>query len=76
MEMTIVPSTPIVLSGVLQVVLGKILTEYSKSCHLVAYIQTKFGFEGEAAALSGFFMMLPDPPSLAAILTALKVAGA
>lgn len=73
LELMIVPSTPISLSGVLQSVLGKILQEYSKSSQVVAYIETKFGFDGEHASLSGFFMMLPDGHSLEKLLTILKV---
>ena len=71
-----VPSTPLLLSGVLQSVLGKILVEQSRGTTLVAYVQNRFKFGEPPPQHSGFFMMLPDNDSLIKILGILKVGDA
>jgi chemotaxis protein CheC len=68
-----VPSTPMMLSGVLKNILGKILAERTES-GLVAYVQNRFTFGDKAQGFSGFFMMMPDADSLQRMLEILKVA--
>ena len=69
-----VPSTPLMLSGVLKNILGKILAERSVEGNLVAFVQNRFTFGEKAQGYSGFFMMMPDPESLYKMLEILKVA--
>jgi len=68
-----VPSTPLLLSGVLKNILGKILAERTES-GLVAYVQNRFTFGDKSQGFSGFFMMMPDAGSLQTMLETLKVA--
>ncbi|MDI6739586.1 MAG: chemotaxis protein CheC [Candidatus Edwardsbacteria bacterium] len=68
-----VPSTPLMLSGVLKNILGKILAERTES-GLVAYVQDRFTFGEKSLGFSGFFMMMPDADSLKRMLEILKVA--
>lgn len=67
-----VPSTPLMLSGVLKNILGRILAERTES-GLVAYVQNRFSFGEKALGFSGFFMMIPDAGSLQKMLQILKV---
>ena len=67
------PSTPLMLSGVMKNILGRILAERTES-GLVAFVQNRFTFGDKAAGFSGFFMMMPDADSLYKMLEILKVA--
>ena len=68
-----VPSTPLMLSGVMKNILGKILAERTES-GLVAYVQNKFSFGDKEHGFSGYFMMMPEAGSLRKMLEVLKVA--
>jgi chemotaxis protein CheY-P-specific phosphatase CheC len=67
------PSTPLMLSGVMKNILGRILAERTES-GLVAFVQNRFTFGDKAQGFSGFFMMIPDADSLYKMLEILKVA--
>jgi chemotaxis protein CheC len=69
-----VPSTPLMLSGVMKNILGKILAERTEA-GLVAYVQNKFSFGEKDHGFSGYFMMMPEADSLKKMLEVLKVAG-
>lgn len=68
-----VPSTPMLMSGVLRTVLEKILNERSQGTGAVAFVQNKFTMEVKPQSFVGFFMMVPDFDSLKKILEVLKV---
>lgn len=68
-----VPSTPMLMSGVMRTVLGKILTDRSQGSGAVAYVQNKFTMGEKPQSHVGFFMMVPDFDSLKRMLEVLKV---
>lgn len=68
-----VPSTPILMSGVMRTVLERILTERSQGTGAVAFIQNKFTMGEKPQSHVGFFMMVPDSDSLKRMLEVLKV---
>ncbi len=76
LELTSIPSPPLMLSGPMQKVMGRILNEYARFGDILAYVQNRFRFPGETGTTSGYFMMLPDAASLQRIMTAMKVDGA
>lgn len=73
LELTTIPSTPIMLSGPIHMVMGKIMTEYTRGGSMITYIQNRFRFLGGPRTASGYFMMLPDNNSLKRIFANLKV---
>jgi chemotaxis protein CheC len=75
LELTSIPSPPLMLSGPMQKVMGRILGEYARFGEILAYVQNRFRFPGEAGTASGYFMMLPDAASLKRIMTAMKLEG-
>lgn len=76
LQLTSIPSPPLMLSGPMQKVMGRILGEYTNFGDILAYVQNRFRFPGETRTTSGYFMMLPDAASLKRIMTAMKVEGA
>lgn len=68
-----VPSSPMLLSGVLRTVLERILTERSQGTGAVAFVQNKFTMGQKPQSFLGYFMVVPDFDSLKKMLTALKV---
>jgi chemotaxis protein CheC len=73
LNMVTMPSAPMMLSGVLKDILGRILAERTES-GLVAYVQNMFTFGEKASGHKGFFMMMPEFESLMKMLEALQVA--
>ncbi|HBE73409.1 MAG TPA: hypothetical protein DDW31_04895 [candidate division Zixibacteria bacterium] len=69
-----VPSTPMLMSGVMRAVLEKILSERSQGTGAVAFVQNKFTMGEKPHSHVGFFMMVPDFDSLKRMLEILKVA--
>jgi|GEM_PF-1603954 len=76
LELTAIPSPPLMLSGPMQKVMARILNEYTRFGDIFAYVQNRFRFPSECGTASGYFMMLPDAASLQRIMAALKVDGA
>jgi chemotaxis protein CheC len=69
-----VPSTPMLMSGVMRNVLEKILADRSQGTGMVSFIQNKFTLGEKPQAYTGFFMMVPDFSSLKRMLEVLNVA--
>jgi chemotaxis protein CheC len=73
LELSAIPSPPEMASGPMKVVLGRVLNSHGREGCPLAYVQNRFRFLGGAKTFSGYFMMLPDQPSLESILGKLGV---
>lgn len=74
MGMMILPSVPSLVTDLCAAVLATACSDYGKSDDYIFTIETEFRMDGEAEPLAGYFLLLPDVPSLEAILRSIRMA--
>ena len=74
MHFTLVPSPPSLAIDMSDAVLTSTYVESAQGASQVVCVESEFQLEDQATRLRGFFLLLPDPPSLKRILTTIKVA--
>lgn len=74
MHMTLLPSPPSMAVDMSDAVLNSTYLEVSQGAEYVFCVESEFQLQDQQERLRGFFLLLPDPPSLRAILTAIRVA--
>jgi chemotaxis protein CheC len=74
MQMTLLPSPPSLSIDMSAAVLTSVHLDFGEDRDLVVCVESEFAMTESGEALRGFFLLLPDAPSLAAILRTLKVA--
>ncbi|MFH1453992.1 MAG: chemotaxis protein CheC [Armatimonadota bacterium] len=72
LELSIIPSVPVLASGAIEEVSGKILEDISKRFETVFCIETEFIETNNK--IKGFFLLVPEVNSLSLIIKALGVA--
>ncbi|HRQ79320.1 MAG TPA: chemotaxis protein CheC [Gemmatimonadaceae bacterium] len=72
--MRILNSPPQLAVDMSDAVLSSTYVETSGGASHVFCVESEFQLQDDAAPLRGFFLLLPDPPSLRAMLTAIRVA--
>lgn len=72
--MRILNSPPQLAVDMSDAVLSSTYVETSAGASHVFCVESEFQLQDDAAPLRGFFLLLPDPPSLRAMLTAIRVA--
>jgi chemotaxis protein CheC len=74
MHMTLLPSPPSLAVDMSDAVLNSTYLEISQGTEFVFCVESEFQLQDRSERLRGFFLMLPDAPSLQAILRAIRVA--
>ncbi len=74
MRMTLLPSPPSLAVDMSDAVLNSTYLEIAQGSDFVFCVESEFQLEDHDERLRGFFLLLPDPPSLQAILRAIRVA--
>ncbi len=72
--MRILNSPPQLAVDMSDAVLSSTYVETAAGASHVFCVESEFQLQDDAAPLRGFFLLLPDPPSLRAMLTAIRVA--
>ncbi len=72
--MRILNSPPILAVDMSDAVLRSTYLEASEGAEYVFCVESEFQLQNDTAPLRGYFLLLPDPPSLRAMLNAIKVA--
>ncbi|MGH7669276.1 MAG: chemotaxis protein CheC [Gemmatimonadaceae bacterium] len=73
MGMLLLPSPPALAIDMSAAVLTTAYLQFGTNRDYVFCVESDFMLQGEAKRLSGFFLLLPDPASLKAILRAIRV---
>ncbi len=73
MGMLLLPSPPALAVDMSAAVLTTAYLQFGTNRDYVFYVESDFMLQGEAERLRGFFLLLPDPASLQAILRAIRV---
>ena len=74
MQMTLLPSPPSLAVDMSDAVLNSTFLEISQDDEYVFCVECEFTLQDHGERLCGFFLLLPDAPSLRAILRAIRVA--
>lgn len=74
MRMTLLPSPPSLAVDMSDAVLSSTFVASAQGGSQVMCVESEFQLEQDAQRLRGFFLLLPDPPSLRRILTTIRVA--
>jgi chemotaxis protein CheC len=74
MQMTLLPSPPSMAVDMSAAVLNSTYLEIAQESDYVFCVESEFQLQDQIERLRGFFLLLPDPPSLQRILRAIKVA--
>jgi chemotaxis protein CheC len=74
LQMRILNSPPILAIDMSDAVLSSTYLEASEGADYVFCVESEFQLQNDTAPLRGYFLLLPDPPSLRAMLDAIKVA--
>ena len=74
LQMRILNSPPVLAVDMSDAVLSSTYLEASEGAEYVFCVESEFQLQNDTAPLRGYFLLLPDPPSLRAMLTAIKVA--
>ncbi len=74
MQMTLLPSPPSLAVDMSDAVLNSTFLEISQDDEYVFCVECEFTLQDHGERLRGFFLLLPDAPSLRAILRAIRVA--
>jgi len=74
LQMRILNSPPILAVDMSDAVLSSTYLEASEGAEYVFCVESEFQLQNDTAPLRGYFLLLPDPPSLRAMLNAIKVA--
>lgn len=74
MQMTILPSPPSLAIDMSEAVLTSTYVASAHGSSYVVCVESEFHLQEANERLRGFFLLLPDPPSLRAILKAIRVA--
>lgn len=74
LNMRILNSPPVLAVDMSDAVLSSTYLEASDGAEYVFCVESEFQLQNDAAPLRGYFLLLPDPPSLRAMLTAIKIA--
>ena len=73
MGMILIPSPPSLAIDTSAAVLSSTYVEVSQSTSYVFCVESEFVLQGDQSKLHGIFLLLPDPPSLAAVLRAIRM---
>jgi len=74
MKMTLLPSPPSLAVDMSDAVLSSTYVASAHGGNQLMCVESEFQLEQDAQRLRGFFLLLPDPPSLRRILTTIRVA--
>ena len=74
MRMTLLPSPPSLAVDMSDAVLSSTYIESAQGASHVVCVESEFQLQEGQERLRGFFLLLPDPPSLRRILTTIRVA--
>ncbi|MFN0008265.1 MAG: chemotaxis protein CheC [Planctomycetota bacterium] len=74
MKMTLLPSPPSLAIDMSDAIFTSTYVASSQGAAYVVCVESEFHLQDAAERLRGFFLLLPDPPSLRAILKAINVA--
>jgi chemotaxis protein CheC len=74
LQMRILNSPPILAVDMSDAVLSSTYLEASEGAEHVFCVESEFQLQNDTAPLRGYFLLLPDPPSLRAMLDTIKVA--
>ncbi len=74
MRMTLLPSPPSLAVDMSDAVLTSTYLESAQGAEYVVCVESEFHLQDAGERLRGFFLLLPDPPSLRAMLKAVHVA--
>lgn len=74
MHMTLLPSPPSMAVDMSDAVLNSTYLEVAQGAEYVFCVESEFQLQDQQERLRGFFLLLPDPPSLRAILKTIRVA--
>jgi chemotaxis protein CheC len=74
LQMTLLPSPPSMAVDMSDAVLNSTYLEISQGAEYVFCVESEFQLQEHEERLRGFFLLLPDAPSLRAILRAIRVA--
>jgi chemotaxis protein CheC len=74
LQMRILNSPPILAVDMSDAVLSSTYLEASEGAEYVFCVESEFQLQNDTAPLRGYFLLLPDPPSLRAMLNTIKVA--
>jgi chemotaxis protein CheC len=74
MRMTLLPSPPSLAVDMSDAVLNSTYLEISQGSEFVFCVESEFQLQDHGERLRGFFLLLPDAPSLQAVLRAIRVA--
>lgn len=74
MKMTLLPSPPSLAVDMSDAVLNSTYLEIAQGTDFVFCVESEFYLQDRGERLRGFFLLLPDPSSLHAILRAVRVA--
>lgn len=74
MKMTLLPSPPSLAVDMSDAVLNSTYLEIAQGADFVFCVESEFYLQDRGERLRGFFLLLPDPSSLHAILRAVRVA--
>jgi len=72
--MMLLPSVPALVVDLAGAVLTTAYLNFGHDRDTVFCVETAFWIEGSSEALTGQFLLLPDPPSLSAIFDAIRIA--
>jgi chemotaxis protein CheC len=73
MSMMLLPSVPALTMGPTESVIAETMRQEEHSSELVFCVDTAFRTEESASPLTGAFLLMPDPPSVRAILEAMRL---
>ena len=73
--MMLLPSVPALVVDLAGAVLTTAYLNFGSGHDTVFCVETRFRVEGSNEALTGQFLLLPDPPSLTAIFDAIRIAS-
>jgi len=71
--MRILNSPPLLAVDMSEAILTSTYVETAEGASHVFCVESEFQLQNDTVPLRGFFLLLPDPPSLRAMLTAIKV---
>lgn len=74
LRMILLPSPPSLSVGPARAVLAKTAAETGHTAGVVFCVETEFMIDDVSGSLPGYFFLLPNPDSLAAMLAAIRVA--
>jgi chemotaxis protein CheC len=73
--MMLLPSVPALVIDLAGAVLTTAYLNFGHDRDTVFCVETAFRIEGSAEAMTGQFLLMPDPPSLTAIFDAIRIAN-